>query len=97
MEDNTEPAYYVHKGGTELAEFSPQTLTSWLNSKGFEFRCPVCGYEEYVPGEHPIQATHASPGFAPGPLFRGAYIYCTNCGYTMFFNLREIPLEDLER
>jgi predicted nucleic-acid-binding Zn-ribbon protein len=95
LEDNAEPTYYVHKGGTDLAEFSPQTLRSWLNSKGFEFRCPVCGYEEYVPGEHPIQATHASSGFAPGPLFRGAYVYCTNCGYTMFFS--EIPLEDLER
>jgi len=87
----------VCKGGPNLAEFSPETLTAWLNSKGFEFTCPVCGYEEYVPGEHPIQVTHASPGFAPGPLFRGAYICCANCGYTMFFNLRKVPLEDLER
>lgn len=78
-----------------MAEYAPETLTSWLNAKGFEFVCPICGSKEYVPSEHPIRI------FAPGSglssweeSFRGVYIYCEDCGYTMFFNLEKIPLEE---
>lgn len=77
-----------------MAEFSPETLTSWLNAKGFEFKCPVCGSEEYAAGEDLIKISSPGPGLSWGQPFEGAYIYCTVCGYTMFFNVEKLPLEE---
>jgi predicted nucleic-acid-binding Zn-ribbon protein len=77
-----------------LAEFSPETLTSWLNAKGFEFKCPVCGSEEYQASENLIRISSPAPGLHWGQPFQGAYIYCAECGYTMFFNAEKLPLEE---
>ena len=80
-------------GGANLAQFSPELLTSWLNGKGFEFKCPVCGSEEYATSEDLIKISSPSPGLRWGQPFQGAYIYCVVCGYTMFFNTGIFPFE----
>ena len=76
-----------------MAEFSPELITSWLNAKGFEFKCPVCGSEEYAAGKNLIKISSPSPGLHWGQPYQGAYIYCAVCGYTMFFNARKLPFE----
>jgi predicted nucleic-acid-binding Zn-ribbon protein len=77
-----------------LAEFSPGTVTSWMNAKSLEFKCPVCGSEEYQASENLIRISSLGPGLHWGEPFQRAYIYCAECGHTMFFNAEKLPLEE---
>jgi len=67
---------------------------SWLNAKGFEFECPVCGSEEYQASENLIRISSLGSGLHWGEPSQGAYIYCAECGYTVFFNAEKLPLEE---
>ncbi len=77
-----------------MAEFSPELLRKWLHAKGFEFECLVCGCQEYEASENLIRISAPSPGLSWGQPFRGAYISCAECGYTMFFNVEKLPLRE---
>jgi len=79
-----------------LAEFSLEILTSWLNAKGFVFRCPVCGSEEYEAGEDLVRISSPRPGLHWGRPFQGAYVYSAICGYTVFFNAEKLPSSRIE-
>jgi hypothetical protein len=81
-------------GRCQLADFSPETPTSWLNAKGFEFNCPVCGSEEYQASENLVRISSPAPGLRWGQPFQGAYIYYAECGHTMVFNAEKLPLEE---
>jgi hypothetical protein len=77
-----------------LAEFSPGTVTSWMNAKSLEFKCPVCGSEEYQASENLVRISSPAPGLRWGQPFQGAYIYYAECGHTRVFNAEKLPLEE---
>lgn len=52
-------------------------------------KCPLCSKDHWLVAEYLIAPPTASPGatlIPSGPTYPMIPVFCTNCGYTSFFN-----------
>lgn len=65
-------------------------ILEFLTSKGLD-GCPVCNGMEY--GVGPVHSIIAEPNLDPAEGSLAVPVFCSNCGYMLFFSTRQLPNE----
>jgi predicted nucleic-acid-binding Zn-ribbon protein len=63
-------------------------LQQWLNSRGVDLNCPVCGSTQWETGEI-VSGANVS---GQGNVLPMVQVICSNCGYVMVFAAMPIGL-----
>lgn len=82
----------------KLSPSERSAIDNWLESRWVFRKCPCCGHEEWIEGEHLLMDT-AYPGENPTQARRMVVVpyvvrFCAYCAYTLRFNWT--MMEDLQ-
>ncbi|WP_269581217.1 hypothetical protein [Roseibium sp. Sym1] len=78
----------------KLSSQDKERVITWLNQKGKNHICPVCGENNWVVGDHLLNGMAFSGGkmILGGPSYPMVFILCSNCAYTRQFMAKPIGL-----
>ena len=78
-----------------LSAADKNKVTAWLNEKGVNHSCPVCGENEWIVGDHLLTGVlHFPDGGMSlgGAAYPTVILVCSNCAYTRHFMAGPIGL-----